>query len=71
MSVANRVTAVDVTVSPVPTDEETAAIMAATEALWPKPVAMIDETAPRNTSWRFSSRWWSRPVAVRRMRPWR
>ena len=54
-----------------PTDEETAAIMAATEALWPKPVNLGPEIEPRNTSWRFSSRSWARPLPIRRLRPWR
>ncbi len=57
-------------VSPTPTDEEVVAIMAGVEALWPKPV-VVDTTAPRSTSWRFSGRWWSRPVPARRDRPFR
>ncbi|MBW8824973.1 MAG: hypothetical protein JF603_01285 [Acidobacteria bacterium] len=54
-------------VRPVPTDEEAAAIVAAVEALWPRAIAMVaaDET-PR---WRFSGRWWSKPIAARRDRP--
>ena len=54
-----------------PTDEETAAIMAATEALWPKAAMLGPVTEPRNTAWRFSSRSWARPLPVRRLRPWR
>jgi hypothetical protein len=57
--------------SPAPTDDEVVAIMAAVEALWPRPVAGSDSTAPRNTSWRFSGRWWSLPLPVRRDRPFR
>lgn len=54
-------------VRPVPTDEELAAIMAAVEAAWPRPVAgHAPEETPR---WRFSGRWWSRPVPTRRDRP--
>jgi hypothetical protein len=56
---------------PEPTDEEAAAIMAATEALWPRPVIMqADAAERRNGSWRFSGRWWSLPIPVRRDRPW-
>jgi hypothetical protein len=56
---------------PEPTDEEAAAIVAATEALWPRPVVMIDEpTNGRAHAWRFSGRWWSLPVPARRDRPW-
>lgn len=58
-------------VSPTPTDEEVVAIMAGVEALWPKPTVVVDTTAPRSTSWRFSGRWWSRPVPARRDRPFR
>ena len=43
-------------VTPEPTDEEMAAILAAYEALWPRPaVADADTGAPR---WRFAGRWW-------------
>ncbi len=58
-------------IRPVPTDEEAVAIMAAAEALWPKPVALGPKIEPRNTAWRFSSRSWARPLPVRRLRPWR
>lgn len=58
-----------VVVHPVPTDEEAAAIVAATEALWPRP--MIADAAPgRRPTWRFSGRWWSVPLPARRPRPW-
>jgi hypothetical protein len=60
-----------VSVTPEPTDEEAAAIMAATEALWPRPAVLVEEPPKRNTAWRFSGRWWSRPVPARRDRPWR
>ncbi|MDY7104049.1 MAG: hypothetical protein S0880_22935 [Actinomycetota bacterium] len=55
---------------PVPTDEEAAAIVAAHEALWPRPV--VDAAAPSEAPmrWRFSGRWWSKPVPTRRDRPW-
>ncbi len=59
------------TVSPMPTDDEVVAILAGVEALWPKPVTVIDTPAPRHTTWRFSGRWWSRPVPARRDRPFR
>jgi hypothetical protein len=57
-------------VSPTPTDEEVVAIMAGVEALWPKP-AVVDSAPVRSTAWRFSGRWWSRPVPARRDRPFR
>jgi hypothetical protein len=58
-------------VSPAPTDDEVVAIMAGVEALWPKPVVVVDSAPPRSTAWRFSGRWWSRPVPARRDRPYR
>ncbi len=56
-------------ISGAPTDEEAVAIMAAVEALWPKPVIAADPTPERQPVWRFSGRWWNGPVAVRRDRP--
>ena len=55
---------------PTPTDEELAAILAAVELLWPRPVVAAAEPEPTTPPWRFSGRWWSRPVAARRARPW-
>jgi hypothetical protein len=57
-----------VDISPTPTDEEAAAIAAALELSWPRAVVGAEpEAAPR---WRFSGRWWSKPVPVARQRPW-
>ena len=50
-----------------PTDEEVAAIVAAIEVTWPRPVAAPAAEPPR---WRFSGRWWAKPVPLRRVRPW-
>jgi len=46
-----------ITVDPVPSDEEMAAIMAAHEALWPRPSAATASDEP--SRWRFSGRWWA------------
>lgn len=55
-------------ISPTPSDEEAAAIVAAIEAAWPRPVVPTEAmAAPR---WRFAGRWWSKPVPSRRDRPW-
>ena len=59
----------DTEIRPTPTDEEAAAIVAAVEALWPRAIA-ADPAAKVAGPWRFSGRWWSRPVAARRDRPW-
>lgn len=62
----------DARITPAPTDEEAAAIVAATEALWPKPVVSSESQSPlRTPTWRFSSRWWAKPLAARRDRPFR
>lgn len=59
-------------ISPAPTEEEAASIVAAVEALWPKPVAAAAaDEAQRSANWRFSGRWWSRPLPARRDRPFR
>jgi hypothetical protein len=50
-----------------PTDEEVAAIVAAVETAWPRAAAVRPAAPPR---WRFAGRWWSKPVPVRRERPW-
>ena len=49
-----------------------AAIAAAVEAVWPRPQAAArpgERGAPEYV-WRFSGRWWSKPVPLRRDRPW-
>jgi hypothetical protein len=65
-------TGMNAEISPAPTDEEAAAIVAAVEALWPKPVVAAGADSPlRTPSWRFSARWWAKPVPQRRDRPFR
>ena len=54
-------------VRPTPTDEELAAIMAAVEVAWPRPAVALEDDEP--SRWRFSGRWWSRPLPTRRDRP--
>ena len=54
-------------VSPEPTAEEAAAIAAAIEVT--RPVVVSVESEPEPSRWRFSGRWWSKPVATRRARP--
>jgi hypothetical protein len=54
-------------IRPVPSEEEAAAIVAAVEVAWPRAGApAAAEAAPR---WRFSGRWWSKPVPAVRGRP--
>lgn len=57
-------------VSPAATDEEAAAIVAALDVLWPQHTADAIEPARRAEVWRFSGRWWSQPIPLRRARPW-
>ncbi len=52
-----------------PTDEEAAAIVAAVVASLPSGgFAPADDSS--SVRWKFSGRWWSKPVALRRDRPW-
>ena len=60
----------DSNIEPAPTEEEAVAIMAAVEVLWPRPMVVEEAADERDTSWRFSGRWWARPVPVVRQRPW-
>jgi hypothetical protein len=53
-----------------PSPEELAAIVAAVELTWPRPVVVLPVTRPRPNPWRFSGRWWARPQTARRERPW-
>jgi hypothetical protein len=55
-------------ISPTPTDEEAAAIAAAIEVSWPRVVAAEAVAPPPR--WRFAGRWWTKPIPVRRDRPW-
>jgi hypothetical protein len=55
-------------ISPEPTDEEAVAIVAAVQTLMS---GGGDQGPLRDpvSRWRFSGRWWSRPVPARRVRP--
>lgn len=55
-------------ITPEPTEEEAAAIVASVHALLSGGGADGDGRAPVSR-WRFSGRWWSRPVPIRRIRP--
>ena len=55
-------------VRPTPDDDELAAILAAIEMSWPRP-APAPATDDEPSRWRFSGRWWSRPLPTRRDRP--
>jgi hypothetical protein len=57
-------------ISPTPTDEEAAAIVAALELAWPRPVVVLAAAGPAPVSaWKWSGRWWAkspRPAGDRR-----
>jgi hypothetical protein len=59
---------VDVTRGGEASDEEVAAIVAAVEVSWPRPVVAGPSAQPPR--WRFSGRWWTKPIPLRRNRPW-
>jgi hypothetical protein len=54
-------------VRPDPGPDEMAAIVAAIELAWPRPVVAVRDDEP--SRWRFSGRWWTRPIPTRRDRP--
>jgi hypothetical protein len=58
---------VAVSVAGDPTPEEIAAIVAAVQTVWARPQAAVVPDEPMR--WRFSGRWWSKPVPTRRARP--
>jgi hypothetical protein len=53
-----------------PDEEELAAIVAAIEIAWPKPVVATQPLNAEASRWRFAGRWWSKPIPARRERPW-
>ena len=55
-------------ITPVPSDEEAAAITAALEVAWPR--AVVDGGQGDESRWRWSGRWWTKPIPLRRDRPW-
>jgi hypothetical protein len=54
---------------PEPDSAVLAAIAAAVQLAWPRPVR-AEAQPPTHDAWRFSGRWWHKPVALRRDRPW-
>jgi hypothetical protein len=56
-------------VRPEPTDDELAAIVAAIEMTWPR-AQVVGIAEPEPPRWRFAGRWWTKPVPLRRERPW-
>jgi len=53
-----------------PDEQEMAAIVAAIEIVWPKPQVVTRPATTEPSRWRFAGRWWSKPIPVRRDRPW-
>ena len=60
----------NVSISPAPTSEQAAAIVAAVEVLWPKPASGGHPDRDRTLAWRFSGRWWQRDRFAGADRPW-
>ncbi len=58
----------DLRITPEPSEEEVAAILAAVEVTRPRvaPAGSSDDP-PR---WRWSGRWWTKPIPQRRNRPY-
>jgi len=47
-----------------------AALAAAVDQVWPRPVVVLAPEPSGPPPWRFSGRWWTRPATTRRDRPW-
>jgi hypothetical protein len=54
---------------PTPSAEVLAVIAAAVQEGWPRPAAFADVSDPAHRVWRFSGRWWNKPIPMRRDRP--
>jgi hypothetical protein len=54
-------------VQPDASDEELAAMVAAIELTWPRAAPAAAPDPPLR--WRFSGRWWTKPIPSRRDRP--
>ncbi len=57
------------TITPIPTEEEAAAIAAAVTMMWPQPMVASATDASTVSAWRFSGRWWVTDAVSRRARP--
>jgi hypothetical protein len=58
----------DLRITPEPSEEEVAAILAAVEITRPRVASPgTPDEAPR---WRWSGRWWTKPIPQRRNRPY-
>ncbi|MBX3287117.1 MAG: hypothetical protein KF703_17345 [Actinobacteria bacterium] len=58
----------DLRITPDPSDEEVAAILAAVELTRPRGAAPAPVDRPPR--WRWSGRWWTKPIPQRRNRPY-
>lgn len=52
-----------------PGEDELVAIVAALEVTWPRGVAGDAGARAATPRWRFSGRWWTKPIPARRDRP--
>lgn len=60
----------NLSISPVPTEEEAAAIVAAVMAATQSNGMVASPLRQRSSAWKFSGRWWAKPSTARRDRPW-
>jgi hypothetical protein len=54
---------------PEPDPAVLAAISSAVQLAWPQPAPPAEQQTVHE-AWRFSGRWWNKPVPVSRARPW-
>ncbi|MBK5223367.1 MAG: hypothetical protein JJE52_10935 [Acidimicrobiia bacterium] len=60
---------VSITRGAVPSEEEMVAIVAAVQVTMSSAAVLAAPSPEPSPRWRFSGRWWSKPVASRRERP--
>ncbi len=52
-----------------PSNQEMAAIMAAMDALWPRPTVEDEVQHQAQAAWKFANRWWQTSAVAQRNRP--
>ena len=57
-------------IRPVPTDSEAAAIAAAIALVTGDAGHLLGSEIDQRSRWRWSGRWWTKPIPLRRDRPW-
>ena len=60
----------EISIEPPADAAQAAAIVAAVDGLWPRPIGAPVPDRDPSLAWRYSGRWWQRTRMVRADRPW-